>query len=356
MRILELRILPPLAIARLGASETPLEAFELEISSENPAGFRRIVPRTTFVVDPVSGEIVKAYKPDKIVFKDRHPRSGAWQIRPVAPFLQVFARTDEAPSELKPLTPDLLTRAGASLTQLEWSVAVGNIKIFRRTGNPDDKIEARLDSVTDHRRRPLLGQCPNFLPRRELPLGFVQYIKPSAQHPEIRLRFTPAAGLVYGSSRERHTSVTETEPDPIITADERVLYDTNKGQWRGYRESGDPAAPHPTYTNPGQIFAGFNDGNDQVSWGYLDDECDGIVTVKLTLSKDQALSAHAHIGAGPPTFAPDTLPLRVVSDELEQILRGPAVEDGCHQSRRRSGTCAAGARERAADEHRRNER
>jgi hypothetical protein len=327
MRILELRILPPLAIARLGASETPLEAFELELSKDSPASFRRILPRATFVVDPVSGEIVKDYVPVRIVFKDRDPRTAAWQIRPVAPFLAVFARTDEAPGELQPLTPALLAQAGASFAQLKWSVAVANIKVFRRTGNIDDKIEARLDSITDHARTPLLGHCNNFLPNRELPLGFVQFIKPTAGHPQIRLRFTPAAGRVYGSSRERHTGPTETERDPVITEDDRVLYDATKG-WPGYRESADPAVSHPTYTNPAQIFAGFTDGTDQVSWGYLDDECDGIATVVLSLPDGRVLSAHAHIGAGPPAFAPDTLPLRVVSDELEQILGGPTVEDG----------------------------
>ena len=81
----------------------------------------------------------------------------------------------------------------------------------------------------------------------------------------------------------------------------------------------------PTDTNPGAIYAGYTDKNDQqVSWGYLDDECDGIVSVELTVG-GKALRAFARIGAGPPSFAPDGLPIRTVSDELEQAMFGPIM-------------------------------
>jgi hypothetical protein len=50
--------------------------------------------------------------------------------------------------------------------------------------------------------------------------------------------------------------------------------------------------------------------------------------VRITLQRKvgAALTAQSHIGAGPPAFAPDTLPIRVVSDELEQILYGTDVD------------------------------
>src|SRR5206468_4116046 len=140
--------------------------------------------------------------------------------------------------------------------------------------------------------------------------------------PQIRLRFTPAAGRVYGSGRRRNTSATAEEDDPVIDSDEKVLYDPSKGCWRGYRES-----VVPKLTNPAQIFAGFTDGDDQVSWGYLDDECDGVAAVSLDLGGGNVLRARAVIGAGPPAFAPDTLPVRVVSDEMEQLLLGLDVGD-----------------------------
>jgi hypothetical protein len=315
MAILELRILPPLAIARLGASPEPLEAFDLLPPHDSPLGFRVITPQPTFLVDEATGEIAKEYTPEHIVFKD-----GAGRIRPAAPFLEVFVRTSDEDDALVPLTRDLLTRHDSSLDALSWTVTVANHKIFRRTGVEADRILASAGPITSHESHPLQGRCDNFLPGKLLPLGSVRFIKPTADHPEIRLRFTPAAGVVYGASRSRFTSNTEQQPDPIINSDDLVLYDAQKGSWRGYRDGNTPLV-----TNPPQIYAGYLDGKDQVSWGYLDDECDGNVCVTLKLSDGTALTAHAHIGAGPPRFAPDSLPLRAASDELDQILMGAEV-------------------------------
>ena len=51
MPILELRILPPVAIGRLGAAAEPLEAFDLVRDPERPLDYRRIVPCLSFKVD-----------------------------------------------------------------------------------------------------------------------------------------------------------------------------------------------------------------------------------------------------------------------------------------------------------------
>ncbi|CDG83589.1 putative uncharacterized protein [Janthinobacterium agaricidamnosum NBRC 102515 = DSM 9628] len=320
MPILELRILPPLAIARLGAADEALEAFDLEADPDHPLDYRRIVPRTSFEVDTDSGRIVRAYLPEKIRFKDENKK-----VRPVAPFLEVYARTSELPEQLQPLTVALLEQQGQALDNLHWEVELGNIKLFRRTGNKEDQIHARLSGLKDHSRHALLGSCTNFLPGKVLPLGHVQFIAPTDEFPEIRLRYTPAGGLVYGSRMERlvpdQNGVPRLTPDPIIDNEALVLYNPEK-DWLGYTESTGPAL-----TNPAGIYAGYadQDGN-QVSWGYLDDECDGVVRVFLTLADSSVLSAHSTIGAGPPAYAPDTLPVRVVSDELEQLLYGPEVD------------------------------
>jgi hypothetical protein len=319
--IVELRILPPLAIGRLGSSEVPLEAFDLEVSDDEPLGYRRIVPRPTFRVDPATGQL-SSYTPASIRFKEEDGR-----VRPLAPFLQVFAVTDTTPSELQPLTLDLLASEGLDVAAIAWSVEVGNIKVFRRTGNPDDKAVARVEGIRNHEPNALLAECPNFFPGKRLPLGSVRYIRPTAAFPGIRLRFTPATGKVYGSSRMRHTSTTAEEPDPIIDSDDLVLYDPAKGSWRGHNDA-DPKNNQAALTNPAEIYAGFADeDDDQVSWGYLDDECDGTATVTLDLGGGRSIAAHAHIGAGPPAYAPDTLPVRVVSDEIEQILLGTRAPD-----------------------------
>lgn len=41
-----------------------------------------------------------------------------------------------------------------------------------------------------------------------------------------------------------------------------------------------------------------------------------------------ALTAYGRIGAGPPTYAPDAVPIRTIADELEQALLGPTVAPG----------------------------
>jgi hypothetical protein len=311
MSILEIRILPPLAIARLGSSAEPLENYELVV--DHPLGHRTITPAETLRVERATGEITEAYTPHEIVFRDSD------RIRPVAPFLEVYART--APDVLEPLTIDLLRAQGLGPADLHWTVTLGNIKAFRRTGNPDDKITATA-SFNDHARHPLEGRCANFLAGKTLPLGLAQYIKPSKAFPEIRLRYTPAAGLVYGASANRITADGPngplTEPDPVL--DGRIVYDETR-DWKGYFDKGDP-----TDTNPGSIYAGYADSSgNQVSWGYLDDECDGVVSVELALG-GKTLRAFARIGAGPPSFAPDGLPIRTVADELEQAMFGPDVD------------------------------
>ncbi len=324
MKILELRILPPIAIGRLGSSETPMDAYDLEVSKEHPLAFRQVVPKQSFKVDAKTGKI-KAYTPKKIEFKEvKSIADKDGKIHPVAPFLEVFAITDDDPENLVPLTTDLLKKAGLAVEDIKWDVDVANIKIFRRTNDPADKIEAKIKNITSHEKQPLLGKCKNFLPGKNLPLGNVQFIAPTKEQPEIRFRYTPGAGKVYGSRTKRQKSEnSEPVDDPIIKTEEQVIYNPEK-DWLGYKEGPDAS---PLYTNPAQIFAGYGTADGAwVSWGYLDDECDGYVTVYLTTGKKKVLKARAHISAGPPAFAPDTLPVRVVSDELEQIILGPDVD------------------------------
>jgi hypothetical protein len=322
MPILELRILPPVAVGRLGAASETLEAFELVREPERPLDYRRIVPRPSLKIDATSGEVAEAYTPERIRFRDANGL-----VRPVAPFLEVFARLASAPGALVPLTLELLAAEGLSIANLRWDVEVGNIKLYRRTHDDNDQIKAVVSNLQDHARHALDGSCENFLPGKVLPLGQVQFIRPTPAFPQIRLRFTPAGGHVYGSAVRRQTGPDQFDPDPVITSQDQVLYDTSRGTWCGYRDTGVPGE-----TNPGSIYAGWDtpadaSGNSyHQSWGYLDDECDGTVTVKLACG-DQVICAQAVIGAGPPAYAPDTMPVRVISDEIEQILLGAEVSD-----------------------------
>jgi hypothetical protein len=297
MTIRALRILPPLAIARLGSSPEPLENYDVRVVEGDPLGFRKLVPAATLKVDARSGAITGNAAPRSIRFKDSGGR-----VKPTAPFLEVWADTG---GELVPLTLDLLAAENLTVADVKWTVRAGNHKAFRRTEDENDKVTAVIDAFSDHARKPLLGTCPNFVANKTLPFGHVQFIKPTKAFPEIRLRFTPAKGLVYGSTRHARDKDYD-----------EVLYDSARGRWSGYTD--DDKEPGALTTNPAPIYASV--GTSSISKGYLDDECDGIVEVQIG-----KLKAIARFGAGPPDYAPDSFPVRTVADELEQALLGPEV-------------------------------
>lgn len=308
MAINEIRLLPPLALARLGSSPEPLENYELEIP--DAVGPRAIVPAESLRLD-ADGNLTATRGVGPVRFRDENHL-----IKPVAPFFELFARVDGS-DEWVPVTEELLAQNGLGLASVKWSAHLGNIKIYRRTGKDEDKIEAVVGPFNDHAVHPLRGACPNFIEGATVPLGHVQFARPNQDHPGLRVRFTPAHGKVYG---------TETDAvDPNVVG---VVY-SSKGGWRGYKESGSPpnTLAGRSLTNPAQIFAGYDVGDDHFSYGYVDDECDGTIEVRIE-GAGRDLSSFARVAAGPPTFAPDSKPIRTVADELEQVLEGPDVEAG----------------------------
>ena len=78
MTISEIRILPPFAIGRLGASATPLENFDLVPDDNNALGFRQITGAETFRVDRETGEIKGATgRTDPVQGRRRDSAGGA---------------------------------------------------------------------------------------------------------------------------------------------------------------------------------------------------------------------------------------------------------------------------------------
>ncbi|KOX17926.1 hypothetical protein ADK67_37525 [Saccharothrix sp. NRRL B-16348] len=305
--IRELRVLPPLAVGRLGSAAEPMDNYTAETDPDQPLAPRRLRPAPTFRIDPRSGAITGDDTPAELRFTD-----GQGKVRPVAPFLEVWALTSD--DVLRPLTVDLLEADNLTPDDVQWRVEVGNHKIQRRTYDDNDRIDADTEWFSDHTAHELIGQCANFLADKFLPLGHVRYVKPTPEFPGIRLRFTPAGGHVYGAAYTDRP----TDPDPNVVD---FLYDASKGTWRGHADrTGDPRL-----TIPAQIYAG-DDGPDGawVSRGYLDDECDGLVHVKLDVGGTE-LVAYGRIGAGPPAYAPDVVPIRTVADELDQAMFGPAA-------------------------------
>jgi hypothetical protein len=183
----------------------------------------------------------------------------------------------------------------------------------------------------------------NFISRAAcIEFGHVRYIKPNDRFPQIRLRFLPAQGLIYGPNNPPPPSP---ESDPLRELDkpydvpaERCIYDTRKGKWCGFMVAEGIDNADPDYrgkfmneTMPPSLFASvppappWLHGNVAVSRGYLDDACDGLVEVRLTPKKGKPLTASARITAGPPAMVPDSLFLRNLADDLDQVIHGPAI-------------------------------
>ena len=338
MKIRELRILPPLAIARVGSAPEAVVNYTLDDDPNQPLDFRQLIAQETLLVDEATGEIADRFLPTEITFKD-----GEERIRPVAPFLEVFALTDKG--DLVPLTVDVLKQAGIDPEAVSWNVRVANRKVARRTSDEKDTVAAETGWFSHHRTHRLEGHCPNFVSKAAyIDFGQVRYIKPNAAFPQIRLRFTPAQGLIYGPNRPPKKRQ-EVQVDPYLQPEkayvippERSIYDTKKGKWAGFMVPAGIDNADPDYkgkffneTLPPSLFASvppappWLHGNIAESRGYFDDVCDGLVEVRLELEKGKPLVAQARITSGPPAMVPDSLFLRNLADDLDQVIHGPNV-------------------------------
>jgi hypothetical protein len=347
MSIFGLRILPPFAIARLGSAGEPLDNYTIEENPEHPLDFRMIKGAQTLIVDEGTGEIAEARTPQTVTFKN------GGKMRPVAPFLEVFAQTDPDPSKpLEPLTLALLAEHGLGEGDVKWCVTVANRKVVRRTNDPNDLVAADTGWFSSHESHRLEGYCKNFIAAdRFIDFGRVRYITPNKKFPQIRLRFTPAQGLIYGPN----VGVESAHGAPLRyqVPTECQIYDKSKGWFLFNADStapdanagaatSSPVSSPKTGTDP-QTTAFYNDtlppslfaifppapswlNNDvAISRGYLDDACDGFVDVRLTLRDGTQLSAGARICAAPPVVVPDSLFVRTLLDDLEQVIEGPEI-------------------------------
>jgi len=306
-QITELHILPVLAVARLGSSPDPMVNYDAVVNPADPLGVRRLVGAPTFVVHRPSGKIRERIDRPDVRFRD-----GRGRIRPVAPFFEVWARVQDA---LEPLTPTLVRESGYSIDDLSWRVTTANLKIARRTGERRDRIVAHVGPFSDHRIHALEGECQNFIEGRTVPFGHVQYLHPTDDYPEIRLRFTPPKGLLYGA---------QTSPRGVKAI---AVYNRRRGKWKGFEDLGPPAG-----TSPSDTFSRRDvDDETTLSVGLFDDVSDGIIEVTLAspAANDlRPLRALARVVVAPPAFAPDSFPVRTIADEIEQVFLGPDLRAG----------------------------
>jgi hypothetical protein len=215
--LLNVYVLPPFAVARLGASDTPVDAFDWV---ENPAthGAGRTVIRPAVSLRVLPDGSIQPYMPSVILFRD----GPGHQIRPTAPFFELWGRFDDA-ADPRPLTETRLEEIGGSLARVSWRVRAANLKAARRTKSPADGFGAEVTvRANEHAPVPLLAVSPNVpgaaplvLANAPILLGRVQAIRP---HPGtelgvdldvIRIRFTPGVGEVFGPP----SATTAADPD-----------------------------------------------------------------------------------------------------------------------------------------------
>src|SRR5262249_18013089 len=141
---------------------------------------------------------------------------------------------------------------------------------------------------------------------RHIPLGCVRLTRPNAGHPEFRLRFTPGNGRFYGP------------PDV-------------RDKWKGVQLPSDDLFLNPesswckwprTAADPRGWAAGqYAQAGDSVSYGRVDDVCDGIVSCAVADAERhrhlEIVPASARIVVGPPDYAPDRRPIVSLADGLK---------------------------------------
>jgi hypothetical protein len=327
MTIERLFFYPPLAFARLGGSDIPLDCFYWGEDDNSACGTGKttIMPGRTLQVSP-NGEVSEKIpnQSSVIVFKDGD------LFRPVCPFFELHAswvNSDKSRGE-GPVTEELLAaHGGHTLQHLTWDVSVANLKPFHLCQDPDSRIQAHVTlpgaEVTPTELRgvaPDQAKIPLVPPGRWIPLGSVQLTQPNQAFPELRLRFTPPKGSFYGPTnlKQRWRG---------LKLDDRFLFLNKDSPWCSWWPSDDDRR-----ATPGGQFAKDSDG----SYGMVDDTCDGIISCRFSSAANTAppdnsqpvLIAYARVVVTPPDYAPDRRHVVSLADGLkDRVDRAEVFDD-----------------------------
>jgi hypothetical protein len=121
---------PPIAVARLGGSTAPLAAYTWT-RPPNPRADGETVIAPQWSLNILTDGSVDPFMPDSVRFRDGD------LIRPVCPFIEMWARMGEAGSNPStwsdvPLTPALLAKSGMDESALLFRIDARNAKAARR--------------------------------------------------------------------------------------------------------------------------------------------------------------------------------------------------------------------------------
>jgi hypothetical protein len=306
---------PPIAIARLGASSTPMDSFRW---IDSPDAHLQTVIATDWTLDVDLNGGLNPRMPEELLFRDGN------LYRPVAPFFELWALVSEGPGDPRwtALTPALLNEAGGGGFTL--TVDARNSKAARRARNPDlefGTFPPVVISSSNHSPTPLIATSPMgiarpMIPRDAagIPLGSVQILR-SQNQPTlgstpwaidvevIRFRFTPAKGIFYGPRGSEKISENGFAP----VEKQNAFLDPDVG-WVGTGLT--------PWVEPADTFDGAETPS-QRSLGIVDDTCSAVLTVSLNVrGAPQPLIARSSVFVAPPDFAPDRRPFLSLADEI----------------------------------------
>jgi hypothetical protein len=339
--IKEIYFLPPLAIARLGASTTPLDCF-VWATDKSIHGSSRTTIQPDVSLRVMGDGSLRPFMPNAIQFRDGD------LLRPVAPFFELWATVEEdgGRCETKQVTVGLLKDEGVELDSVKYTITVANRKAQRRTLSAACAYIARESaSGDDHERKPLRAISPHNadeppLVTRDHPihLGYFQVMKPIGRKSmgidltALRVRFTPATGQVYGPRRAIAGPASPLPPGQalspvtlggrlhdIVPPENRILNEGTK--WTEYVMD----AEGQEDPQPSDSYDGANVG-DYRSWGVVDDSCDGIIEAQVVIGGVRHV-ATARVLSSCPDFAPDRRPFYSFADDLADRDKEPVAVD-----------------------------
>jgi hypothetical protein len=335
IRITSIYFQPPLAIARLGGSDKPLDCFVWDSDRSIHGGSRTVIRPTTSLRVVADGSL-RPYLPNAIQFRDGD------LLRPVAPFFELWATVSDLEGTPLPdtaLNLETLADAGVSqdsiLDSVEYTITVANRKAARRTQKASCAYIAEEKALgSDHERKALLaysphnpGEEPLVARDRPIPLGHFQVIKPIAQIAmgvdlsTLRVRFTPATGEVYGPDSAIAGPASPLPPGEALPKDtlggrlHDIVPERNRilnphTPWSRYvMDAADQQDPQPS-----DSYDGANVGGNR-SWGVVDDSCDGVIEARVVI-KGERFVARARVLSSCPDFAPDRRPFNSLADDL----------------------------------------
>lgn len=380
-------LLQPLAFARVGSSQVPSQSFHWGGKDLRPAGSGRniLMPGQSLGVAKNGSIEPGPQETETVRFKDGS------QIRPVCPFFELHGEWEGGSGAI---TACLLKENGYTV---RWRVQHANLKPFHLTNAPGDRIEAELPlEPRDFAPHPLLGKSrkgqgePLVPPDRAIPMGRLQQIRPTKDFPEIRLRFYPPAGKVYGPEdlQERIASLVALPVEaPGIEIPHPLQQFFSNDEWKGFALPTkscilNPKAAWPAYglvirkqllsrlsalvpqikqvlahaipgerselvrmllgplANVGSLPPGMfafastllapkDPAAAALSLGLVDDLGDGIITCEIAKAGAAPLVARARVVVCPPHFAPDRRHPVSIADGLKDREDRTQAPKGC---------------------------